>query len=233
MILGSFHMVPKGKVEWIEYVRPIYDWADVVYLEMQAKNAKSFPTTPGKVSAAALPVELRKRMAEIWPSHAPPLVECSAVYAMFLMGNVGIESTDGVEPYIEKWAGDGVLELETPKEFLASFDDVPAGVFAKEIGQRIGRTPQARKRRDQIYRAWRNRDADRIAQLLSEVVPPELWEAMFVSRNRAWSSVIADASKSSNKTLIVCGCGHLCGPGNLLQQLKDSFGLESVASTSV
>jgi hypothetical protein len=229
-VLGSFHRVPKGKTDWIPYVRPIFDWAEVVHIEMRGVNSQRFSTVPARLGADALPNDLRQKMAQVWPRSLRPMLDCSAVFAYFVVHNVGMVLSDGVEPFIEKWAGQEkpILELETPEEFVGAFDSVSVDVFSDDLSRRIVRTPQARKLLDQLYKAWRARDTARLAQLLDESVPPKLWEVMFVGRNKSWAATVANAAKSTEKTLVVCGCGHLCGPGNLIDELQSSFGLRCI-----
>jgi uncharacterized protein YbaP (TraB family) len=228
-ILGSMHLVPPGKKDWVEPVRRAFDWADEIYLEMTAASASAVTTTPAKLSAAQLPSELQAQVAQIWPKHLPPVASCSAALVMILMQNFGLKVAQGVEPHIERWAaGQRTFhELESPAEFMAAFDHVDLETFEGDIRSRLGRVPQSRKVHEQVYKCWRNNDTQRMETLVVGAVSPQIWEAMFVGRNRAWAPKVAAAAKSAANTLIVCDAGHLCAQGSLQDVLDRSFGLKS------
>jgi uncharacterized protein YbaP (TraB family) len=48
--------------------------------------------------------------------------------------------------------------------------------------------------------------------------------ALFETRNRKWAEIIAREAKSPERTLVLCGAGHLCGPNNLRDVLTDVHG---------
>ena len=74
-----------------------------------------------------------------------------------------------------------------------------------------------------MVNAWENGDTARFGTImaLSYNDLPEIYNRFIVQRNKAWVSKIEDLVAHGETALVVVGAGHLVGPDNLLQLLKD------------
>lgn len=127
------------------------------------------------------------------------------------------------------WAGgtDGIAELETPEDFIAAFADVPAEDLGASLRWRFKEKALVKQRFEQMYRAWRLHDVSKILKLRNANLHPSISRAIFDLRNERWVPKIADFARSSERTLIVVGAGHLCGRNSLLELLQRDHDLTS------
>jgi len=76
---------------------------------------------------------------------------------------------------------------------------------------------------DQLYTTWRDGDTASLTSFMDEEFKgyPELYNRLFLTRNRDWLPKIEKLIEQKAKALIVVGYGHLIGPQGLVQMLKD------------
>jgi uncharacterized protein YbaP (TraB family) len=74
-----------------------------------------------------------------------------------------------------------------------------------------------------MVNAWENGDTARFGAIMaiSYNELPEIYNRFVVQRNKAWVSKIKDLIGQGGNAFVVVGAGHLVGPENLLQLLKD------------
>lgn len=226
-ILGSMHLVPPGQDRWVQPVRAAFDWSEQLYVEMKDESAMALFTIPAALMARDMPPDLYDAVASIWP--APPfasLSDCNLLGASLVASVVGLPTQQGVEPSLRKWAGPHaeVRELESPEVFVRAADDVPAADLIAMTWTALRTKADAPRNLAAKYRAWRVHDLQKMEALLNIGTTERARAAIFGKRNAAWAPVIARAAQAEKRTLIVCGCGHLCGPDNLRQILEREHG---------
>jgi uncharacterized protein len=71
--------------------------------------------------------------------------------------------------------------------------------------------------------AWHRGDVVAIEQFLDEKFGPfpKLTDLLLRQRNRNWLTRLRDYRKSKSPTLVVVGCFHLVGKGNIRQLLEE------------
>ena len=74
-----------------------------------------------------------------------------------------------------------------------------------------------------IVGAWENGDAVRLGSIMTMSFKdlPEIYDRFVAQRNKAWVDTIEHLVAQGGITLIVVGAGHLVGPDNLLQLLRN------------
>jgi uncharacterized protein YbaP (TraB family) len=226
-ILGSMHMVPPGRDRWMQPVRSAFDWSEQIYVEMKEENYPALLTAPTALMARDMPSDLYAAVSGLWPALPfTPLAECNLLGASLIASGVGVPSQPGVESLLRKWAGPlaDVRELESPEDFVRAGGDVPTDDLVSMTWTALRSKADGPRNLAAKYRAWQVHDLHKLEALLQIGTTERARAAIFGKRNQTWGPVIADASKSAQRTLIVCGCGHLCGPNNLRQILEREYG---------
>jgi uncharacterized protein YbaP (TraB family) len=75
---------------------------------------------------------------------------------------------------------------------------------------------------DDVYTAWKTGDGEGMDRLLSESYAeyPEIYERLFLARNRAWVPRIEQYLGKSEPCLIIVGAGHLIGEEGVVALLR-------------
>jgi uncharacterized protein YbaP (TraB family) len=74
-----------------------------------------------------------------------------------------------------------------------------------------------------IVSAWENGDAEQLGSILTISFKdhPDMYNRFLAQRNKAWIKKIEGLMAYGDNALVIVGAGHLVGPDNLLQLLKD------------
>jgi hypothetical protein len=180
--------------------------------------------------ALDLPPDLRTAVEPHWPRDVLGDMEhCNMLGVCLLANSLAMPSNkvDGVETAVRAWLGSSgdVLELETPEDFVQAASEVPLEDFLFSTRFGLDQDPtEANRIFEAKSRAWRVHDLAKLEALLRIGITPALHRAAFEVRNRNWAETIAREVKSPERTLVLCGAGHLCGPNNLRDVLADVHG---------
>ncbi len=226
-IFGTMHAVPGGQQAWVPYARRVFDWSERQVFEMRPSRSRELLALPSP-HCNVLPAKLQARAEELWNSDALGTIAQTNLPAMWLvLGTLGLGAEEGVEPVMSKWAAapDQIGELETPKEFLRVFDDVPAEALFGAIEKRFRVDQEAKRIQGQLYRAWRGNSGDKMNRVIRAGIDEPMRSALFQRRNAAWTPQIAELSKAPQRTLLCIGAGHLHGEGNVRELLASQHGL--------
>lgn len=73
-----------------------------------------------------------------------------------------------------------------------------------------------------MIEAWRSGNADKLGAIIegSFVDHPEIYDRLFVHRNRRWVSRIKRIMREGEDVLLIVGAGHLVGKNNLIELLE-------------
>lgn len=229
-VLGSLHMFPSGSPPTPNWVTGAYEWCETVVHEHD--NAKVLPCMRSDTPLHAL------LLPETWTALTAALPN-DQVRAGFdglrpwaaLLALVGtLQSTEpGVEDIVLSQAvrdGKPLHALETGDDLRQAFDAAPL-VAVEEALNRVLRDPaQMQPRLEAMYRAWTTRDRAALLEAASATMMfdnADLKEAALISRNRAWAPKVRSLLGTSQRTLVVVGAMHLCGPDNLEECLGVAF----------
>ncbi|MGJ7505895.1 TraB/GumN family protein [Variovorax sp. GT1P44] len=226
-ILGTLHFFPPGPQRWIDPVRRIYDWADRIYVEMKSEKGLALFTLPARYMARDLPADLYAAVQPSWPEEVVgPLDDCNLPGVCLLVGALGLSRVDGIEAMVRTWLGPSgdVLELETPEDVVQAANEVPLDDLLFSLRFVLRQQADAQRSLEAKSRAWRVHDIPKLEALMKMGSTEAMRRALLETRNRKWAETIAREAKSPERTLVLCGAAHLCGPGNLREVLQKDHG---------
>lgn len=142
--------------------------------------------------------------------------------------DLGLHGEAGVEENLRKAflaAGKPIAELETNREQLAFFNDLPEHAQRELLESAIDTPAQAKDDFAKMLRAWAAGDVSAIANSFhGELVDsPELLDALITRRNANWSRWIEQRLAVPGTVFLAVGAGHLAGPASV-QSLLESRG---------
>lgn len=202
-VMGALHVFPKGVSKVPRWVEQGYEWSHAIGFEHDAEELqKCFVKHDGSMKSWGA---MLQALSEV----TAPIVEV------------------GVEGYLRsRMALDGrqfPRMLEDARDLAALLDAVPdadIAVVAKELEDT---KHEAAIRIRAMYDAWFTGlipHAHATAADSTLFTLPTYHNAMLLERNKAWARSICKEGKATQNLLLVVGCFHLCGPGNLVEQLK-------------
>lgn len=202
-IIGALHVFPKGVSKVPLWVEQAYEWSNVIGFEHDAEELQKFFVKPdGSLKSWGAMLQALRDVTV-------PLVEV------------------GVEGYLRnRMALDGrqfPRMLEDARDLAARLDAVPDADIALVAKELEDTKHEAAIRIRNMYDAWFTGlipNAHATAADSTIFTLPSYHNAMLLERNQAWARSICKEGKSPQNLLLVVGCFHLCGPGNLVEQLK-------------
>lgn len=130
----------------------------------------------------------------------------------------------GVERYLldrAKSDGKPVEGLEDIDYFARRFNASPIDVQIDAIRQFLRDRESGAERYTAMVDAWVRGDVGSMEEIVKDQWGPfpRLAALLLHQRNRNWLPRLVDLRKSSSSVLVVVGCGHMVGEGNLLELL--------------
>ena len=117
------------------------------------------------------------------------------------------------------------VAFETVELQTASFDDLPT---ASQVGFLMAAVAIGPDSTAALFggmvEAWSTGDDARLAALMNDgVAQPEMFEALLVTRNRAWIPQIESLlAREGEDALVVVGAGHLVGESSVVEMLREA-----------
>lgn len=121
-------------------------------------------------------------------------------------------------------AGKYIAYLETVEDHLLASVSLPDNVQMAALRDTLVNQNELGAQMKTLVRAWLSGDLERIGR---DVVgayydrSPEAYEAVFAARNRRWADVLSQRMGEGGTVLVIVGVGHLTGPDNLADLLRD------------
>lgn len=115
----------------------------------------------------------------------------------------------------------GLETIEAQIGFIAGMDEAAQLAMLRSSLQEFA---EAETLLDQMSTAWATGDVatlDRLIVAETRAESPELYEAIFVRRNRNWADQIQTLLAGSGTTFIAVGSGHLAGDDSVQEILED------------
>jgi uncharacterized protein YbaP (TraB family) len=243
-LLGSLHLLNADSYPLDKNVEAAYKNCQRVVFEADIDGARD-PEFQSKMLAHGLYTEgetlqqnisretyslLEKRATTIGITMAQlnplkPWLCASAISELELM-KMGFDPQYGVDVYFFDKAKKDSKEIH----FLETLDfqiELLAGLSGTEgdafLRQTLKELEVIETLLPDMVNAWENGDTARFGAIMTISYNdlPELYSRFVVQRNKEWVSKIEDLVALGETALVVVGAGHLVGPDNLLQLLKD------------
>ena len=243
-LLGSLHLLNADSYPLDKNVEAAYKNCQRVVFEADIDGARD-PEFQSKMLAHGLYTEgetlqqnisretyslLEKRATTIGITMAQlnplkPWLCASAISELELM-KMGFDPQYGIDVYVfdrAKKDGKEIHFLETLDfqiELLAGLSGTEGDAFLRQTLKDLEVTETLLP---DIVGAWKNGDAARLGSIMTMSFKdlPDIYNRFVVQRNKAWVSTIEHLIGQGGNAFVVVGAGHLVGPDNLLQLLKD------------
>jgi uncharacterized protein len=138
----------------------------------------------------------------------------------------GYDPASGVDRSIDAYGdanGKTMRSFETPDQqigFFAGLDDDTQRAFLREA---IDEAEEGPAMLNDMTAAWERGDLDTLERLVVEDTReeyPDVYQALFVSRNNAWMDVLVRELNGAGVDFVAVGAGHLLGPDGLVEQMR-------------
>jgi uncharacterized protein YbaP (TraB family) len=141
------------------------------------------------------------------------------------MQRLGYEPAYGIDKYFADQAvgRKAILTLETLDEQIAVFAGMPDRVQEALLAETLGKLDQLGPLMATALRLWQAGDAaglDRALVAPTRTAYPELFQRIFLDRNRRMVDAVAGYLRGGGESFVVVGAGHLVGPGGMLDLVR-------------
>ena len=111
-----------------------------------------------------------------------------------------------------------LVSFDTPEEQARALD---RAITVDVLRSTIRSRDEQREALDRVVEAYRAGDIDTIrGTLFGEATPDAMTDVLFTKRNERWLPTLRDRLETSS-TFVSVGAGHLIGPDNLVDSLRD------------
>lgn len=240
VLLGSVHFLPADALPLPPHVEAAYDAADVVAFELDLDLAQAGAQgmmAAGMDEETVAEALTDEQKAAFNAAVAPLGVPAGAfdafepwlaglTYSVLMAQKSGATPGGGVDAHLfarAKADGKERVPFETVALQTAAFDDLPTSVqvaFLMDTIEDADADPSAVF--DDMVDAWSTGDDEALVALVNEgMTQPEVFEALLVTRNRAWVPQILSLLDRDHDALVVVGAGHLVGPQSVVEMLRE------------
>jgi len=159
---------------------------------------------------------------------------CALTLVLLELQKMGFNPNYGIDKYFFDKARQDKKEtvfLESIEYQLNLFANMDAGEEDAFLQQTLKDLEVVKTMFADIVSAWETGDAARLESILTISFKdyPEIYDRFLIQRNKAWVSTIELLIGQGGSAFVVVGAGHLVGPDNLLQLLKDrGYTLEQI-----
>jgi uncharacterized protein YbaP (TraB family) len=112
--------------------------------------------------------------------------------------------------------------LSTPRVTIDMYAAMPEELQVKLLDKSIRDARTMTNFLSRVETAWKSTDADEATSLITESFRgyPDIYQALFVSRNRGWAADLESQSGIEDQVFVLVSLSNLVGTDNLLEQLK-------------
>lgn len=229
-VLGSLHMVPASCLAVPPWAVEAYGWCNALVHEHSNDDAPAMMRADRPLSGVVSPGTWSAIENATADSRRRAILEGLRPWAAALHLTVWAQQAEpGIElAFMNRRAIDGkpVDVLETEGDVRVAFDSAPLPEVEKVIEACLRDAPTAQGRFLRLHAAWLARDRAGMYAIAADSpfgASDAMWEAGIARRNRAWALKLQTLLTTSQRTLVVVGAMHLCGPGNLEACLGVTF----------
>ena len=241
-LLGSVHVVPEGTLPLPPHVEAAYADASVVAFELDLDAAQA--GAQGMIAAAtdeetvgdALSDEQKATLAATLGMLGLPGGAFDAFEPWFGAMTAGVlalqqsglpVTAGGVDAhFFDRAKADDKerVAFETVELQTAAFDDLTTPTQVAFLMESISTPLDSMAAQFQtLVDAWAVGADDELAALMNDGMGhPEVFEALLVTRNRAWIPQIESLLARDENALVVVGAGHLVGESSVIAMLRQA-----------
>jgi uncharacterized protein YbaP (TraB family) len=154
-----------------------------------------------------------------------PLVELCPWAALVVAPTLFQQVVEGVEPRMLRSAiaqAKPYRYLETAREVATLLESIPLDAIGAALDLLMADRDEPQRTLERMHAAWLEGDLQAVQQIAVGSTMfnlPGIRHAILDARNRAWAQRLKDILQQRERTLVVVGALHLCGPGNLIECL--------------
>lgn len=243
VLLGSVHILPDGALPLPPHVEAAYADASVVAFELDLDAAQA--GAPGMIQAATDEATL----ADVLTAEQQATVDAALAglglpagafnqfepwfagmtYGVLALQQSGLPvSAGGVDAHFfgrAKADGKELAAFETIELQTSVFDDLPVESQVAFLMEGVAMDKDSTATMfAAMVDAWAAGEDDQLATLMNDgVSEPALFEALLVTRNRAWIPQIeALLAREGENAFVVVGAGHLVGESSVVDMLRQA-----------
>ncbi len=240
-LLGSVHVLPAGALPLPESVEAAYRSASVLAFELDIDAAQA-----GAVGMMQAAVD-EETLADALDADQQATVDAALgalglpagafnqfepwfvgmTYGLLALQHSGLAvEASGVDAhYFARAKADDKerVAFETLELQTAAFDDLPTESQVAFLMESVAVSPDSSAALfSDMLDAWSAGDDDTLSVLLNDGFShPEMFEALLVTRNRAWVPQIESLlARDGEDALVVVGAGHLVGESSVVEMLR-------------
>ncbi|SMG14909.1 TraB/GumN family protein [Paraburkholderia susongensis] len=230
-LLGSMHLFPATSRRTPPWVAEAYDWAEAVVFESDPPTILPFLKADAQHGATRLQPLIAgdtwAQLQALWPVEGPlaPLAELRPWAALIVAPTLLQQVVEGVEPRMLRSAiaqGKPYRYLETAQEVAVALESIPLQVLGAALDMLMADRAEPQRTLERMHVAWLDGDLPSVQRIAVESPMfnlPGIRHAILDVRNRAWAARLNEHIDARERTLVVVGALHLCGPGNLAECL--------------
>jgi len=243
-LLGSVHLLRPGDYPLPSRIESAYEDAETLVMELDMDDLDPVATQSLVSRLGMLPAggsladvmgpEAYSRALELASELDLPLDMLSTVepwlaaitIEQLALSRIGFNPAYGVESHlVGKAAADGkdILGLESIEEQLTFLDGLSIDAQRSLLLQTLVESSELEATMDELIDAWRHGRVDVLERTMLEDMSEfeELYDALVVERNRAWTERIGELLAGSDDYLVVVGALHLIGDDGLPAMLSE------------
>ena len=230
-LLGSMHLFPTTSRRTPPWVAEAYDWAEALVFESDPPTILPFLKADSTPSTARLQpfvsADAWNQLQAFWPTEGlmAPLAGLRPWAALIVAPTLFQQVVEGVEPRMMRSAlaqSKPYEYLETAGEIAAALESIPLEAVGAALDLLMADRGEPQRTLERMHAAWLDGDLEAVQQIAVESPMfnlPGVRQAILDRRNRAWAARLAQLTGRPERTLVVVGALHLCGPGNLIECL--------------
>ena len=230
-LLGSMHLFPATSRRTPPWVAEAYDWAEALVFESDPPSMLPFLKTDPQNGTAQLqpllPAGAWQQLQALWPVDGvlAPFVELRPWAALIVAPTLFQQVVEGVEPRMLRSAiaqAKPFRYLETAQDVVAALEAIPLEAVGAALGLLMADRAEPQRTLELMHAAWLDGDLQTVERIAVESPMfnlPGIRHAILDARNRAWAARLKERLEARERTLVVVGALHLCGPGNLIECL--------------
>jgi uncharacterized protein YbaP (TraB family) len=225
------HLFPATSRRTPPWIAEAYDWAETLVFESDPPAILPFLKTASHDGADQLQpfmsADAWSRLQAAWPVDGllAPLAGLRPWAALIVAPTLFQQVVEGVEPRMLRSAiaqGKPYQYLETAHEVVATLETIPLEVVGAALNLLMADLKEPQRTLERMHEAWLHGDLQAVHQIAAESPMfnlPGIRHAILDARNRAWAARVKAMLRRPERTLVVVGALHLCGPGNLIECL--------------
>lgn len=150
---------------------------------------------------------------------------CALTLAAIEFQRLGFDPQHGIDSYFLKRAkadGKETIFLETVEHQLNLFAQLDVREQESLLGQTLKDLEVMETLASDMVAAWEEGNVDKLSSMITISFKeyPDVYDRLFVQRNKEWAAQIDHLMKQNGSTLVVVGAGHLIGTEGLVELLK-------------